>query len=127
MKPQSQTMVATFARFLTPLMALFGAVLAFTTAPGGGVGFTAGLAVGLVLALHALTFGAAAARAALPSSLARGVLALGVVVACAGAGLPGLAFAGQLIEGGVFAAMIGAMALLLQVTFGRAPTLRDAE
>lgn len=127
MKPQSQTMVATFARFLTPLMALFGAALAFTTAPGGGVGFTAGLAVGLALALHALTFGATAARAALPSSLARVVLALGVVVACAGAGLPRLALAGQLIEGGVFAAMIGAMALLLQVTFGRAPTLRDAE
>ncbi len=127
MKLGTHAIVAAAARFFTPLMALFALALFSGASSGGGVGFVAGLAFGLVLMLHALTFGAAAARAAYPTPLARLTLALGVVAACVGAGVPGFAYAGQAIEAGAFAATIGACALLLQVLFGRAPTLRDGE
>lgn len=127
MKVGSQVIVAAAARLFTPLLALFAFVVLATAAPGAGVGFVAGLAFGLALMLHALTFGAAAARAAFPPFSARLALAFGIVAACAGAGLPGLAWAPQLIEAGAFVALVGAAASMLQVLFGRVPTLRDAE
>ena len=127
MKLGTHVIVAAAARFFAPLMALFALALLAGAPPGGGVGFVAGLAFGLVLLLHALTFGAAAARDAYPTPLARLTLASGVVAACVGAGAPGFAYAGQVIEAGAFAATIAACALLLQVLFGRAPTLRDGE
>jgi type II secretory pathway pseudopilin PulG len=55
------------------------------------------------------------------------LLALGVVGVVAGAGLPGFAYAPQAIEASVFATTVASAALIIQVTFGRAPTLRDAE
>ena len=127
MRTGSHVIVAAAARFFTPLMALFAAVLLVGGAPGDSVGFVAGLAFALVLVLHALTFGAGAACAAFPAPLARLLLALGVGGACAGAGLPGLVFAREAIELGAFAATIAASALILHVLFGRAPTLRDTE
>ena len=123
----SHVIVAAAARFFTPLMALFAAVLLVSSAPGDGIGFVAGLAFGLVPLLHALTFGAAAARAAFPMPLARLVLALGVAAVCVGAGLPGFVFARETIEAGAFAATVACGAMILHVLFGRAPTLRDAE
>ena len=94
---------------------------------GGGVGFVAGVAFGLLLMLHALTFGAVAARSAFPTILARLSLAIGIGGICAGAGLPGWAYAAQLIEAAAFLCTVAAAALVLQVVFGRAPTLRDGE
>lgn len=120
-------MIAAAARFFTPLMALFALALLATRAPGNGVGFVAGLAFGMVLILHALTFGADAARTAFPTPVARLVLPLGVIAICAGAGLPGFAYAGQVIEAGGFAATAAAGAIVVQTLFGRATTLRDAE
>lgn len=123
----SNVIVAAAARLFTPLMALFAAALLVGGAPGDGVGFVAGLAFGLALMLHALTFGVAAARVALPTPLARLLLALGVVLACVGAGTPGFVFSPQFVEAGAFAATTAGAALSIQVLFGRAPTLRDAE
>ena len=127
MKANSDAIVVAAARFFTPLMALFALMLLAGRGAGGGVGFVAGMGFGLLLLLHALTFGAAAARSAFPPILARLVLALGVVGVCAGAGLPNWPFAPQLIEAGAFLSTIAAAALVLQVLFGRAPTLRDGE
>ena len=123
----SHVIVAAAARFFTPLMALFAAVLLVSGAPGDGVGFVAGLAFGLLLLLHALTFGAGAARMAFPTPMARLILALGIGAVCVGAGLPGFVFARETIEAGAFAATVASGAIVLQVLFGRAPTLRDAE
>lgn len=123
----AQVIIAAAARLFTPLMALFAFALLATRAPGNGVGFVAGLTFGLVLMLHALTFGADAARAAFPAPAARLGLALGVFALCAGAGLPGFAYAGQVIEAGAFAVTVAGGAISVQTVFGRAPTLRDAE
>ena len=86
MKANSDAIVVAAARFFTPLMALFALMLLAGRGAGGGVGFVAGMGFGLLLLLHALTFGAAAARSAFPPILARLVLALGVVGVCAGVG-----------------------------------------
>lgn len=123
----ANVIVAAAARFFTPLMALFTAALLAGGAAGDGTGFVAGLAFALLLLLHALTFGAAASRAALPTPVARLLLALGVVLVCAGAGLPGIVVSAQAIEAGAFVATAASAALVIQVLFGRAPTLRDAE
>ncbi|MBX3430730.1 MAG: hypothetical protein KF779_14195 [Hyphomonadaceae bacterium] len=127
MKPEWDAIVVAAARFFAPLMTLFALLLLGGRVAGSGVGFVGGLAFGLVLMLHALTFGAAVARAAFPAILARSVLALGIVSICAGAGLPGWTYAAQLIEAGAFLSTVGAAALILQVVFGRAPTLQDGE
>ena len=117
MKAGSDAIVVAAARFFAPLMALFALTLLTGRVAGSGVGFVAGMAFGLLLMLHALTFGA----------VARLVLAIGVGGICAGAGLPGWAYAAQLIEAGAFLSTVAAAALVLQVVFGRAPTLRDGE
>lgn len=122
-----QIVIAAAARFFTPLMALFALALLATRAPGNGVGFVAGLAFGLVLILHALTFGADAARTAFPTPVARATLAFGLIAICVGAGLPGFAYAGQVIEAGGFTATVAGGAIVVQTLFGRATTLRDAE
>lgn len=127
MKAGSDAIVVAAARFFAPLMALFALTLLTGRVAGSGVGFVAGMAFGLLLMLHALTFGAVAARSAFPTILARLVLAIGVGGICAGAGLPGWAYAAQLIEAGAFLSTVAAAALVLQVVFGRAPTLRDGE
>lgn len=127
MKAGSDAIVVAAARFFAPLMALFALALLTGRVAGGGVGFVAGMGFGLLLMLHALTFGAVAARSAFPTILARLALAIGIGGICAGAGLPRLAYATQLIEAGGFLCTIAASAFVLQVVFGRAPTLRDGE
>lgn len=127
MRAETDAIVVVAARFFAPLMALFALALLTGRIAGSGVGFVAGLAFGLVLMLHALTFGAAALRSAFPTILARLALALGIGGVCAGAGLPGWAYAPHLIEAGAFLGSVAAGALVLQVVFGRAPTLRDGE
>lgn len=127
MKATSDVIVVAAARFFAPLTALFALMLLAGRGAGSGVGFVAGLGFGLVLMLHALTFGSAAARGAFPTIAARLALAAGVGAVCAGAGLPAWSFAGQLIEAGAFLSTVAAAALILHVIFGRAPTLRDGE
>lgn len=127
MKPGSDAIVVAAARFFAPLMALFALTLLTGRLAGDGVGFVAGMAFGLLLMLHALTFGAVAARSAFPTMPARLVLAIGIGGICAGAGLPGWIYAAQLIEAGAFLCTVAAAALVLQVVFGRASTLRDGE
>lgn len=126
MKLGAHVVVAATARTYAPLMALFAFALLCTQPAGAGVGFAAGLGFALLLMLHALTFGAAAARRAFPSVLARLAVGLGVCGVCAGVGLPRFAYAPQLVEGALFLATTGALALVVQVVFGRVPTLRDA-
>lgn len=127
MKGPVQVVVAAAAQFFTPLMALFAFALLATRAPGEGVGFVAGLAFGLLQMLHALVFGADAARGAFPVPFARLLLALGVIAVCVGAGVPGFVFAAQVIEAGAFAVMVAGASFIVLILFGRAPTLRDAE
>jgi multicomponent Na+:H+ antiporter subunit B len=127
MKVGGHIVLAAAARFYTPLIVLFSALVLFGAAPGSGVGFVAGLAFGLALVLHALVFGAPAARAALPAPVARLMLALGVATAIAVAGLQGFAYAPQFGEAGLFVATAAASAIVVQVVFGRAPTLRDED
>lgn len=127
MRTGAPVVAAAAARFYAPLILLFAALVLIGATPGGGVGFVAGLAFGLALMLHALMFGVAAARTAFPTMLARLMLALGTATVLASAGLPGLASAPQAIEAGLFAATVGATAVVIQVVFGRAPTLRDED
>lgn len=123
MNPGAHIIIAAAARFFIPLTALFALLLLASNDAGGGVGLAAGLAFALVLALHALVFGAAEARAAAPPWLARLVLGAGVAMALVCAGLPALRLSAQLIEAGLFAATTAAAALTIQALFGRAPTL----
>jgi multicomponent Na+:H+ antiporter subunit B len=127
MKPGGHIVVAAAARFYTPLIVLFAALVLFGSAPGAGVGFVAGLAFGLALVLHALVFGAPAARAALPARVARLMLGIGAGTAIVGAGLHGFVYAAQLGEVALFVATVAASAIVVQVVFGRAPTLRDED
>lgn len=127
MKPGANIALGPAARLYVPLILLFALSLLAARAPGAGIGFVAGLAAGLGLVVHALVFGAGAARRALPPTLMRLALVLGLMAAAAGAGAPNLRFAAQVLEGGLFAATFAGSALVLAVVVGRAPTLRDEE
>lgn len=123
----AHAIIAASARTVTPLAALFAFSLLAVGGPGDGVGFRAGLAFALVVAIHLLVFGARASRKALPLAALRLMLALGVV-AVAGAQAAGYwSFAPQLAEAGLFFATAATVALVLGVVVGRAPTLRDQE
>ncbi|MEJ0060492.1 MAG: MnhB domain-containing protein [Terricaulis sp.] len=115
------------AKLHTPLILLFAFSLLAMRAPGAGIGFVAGLALALALVLHVIVFGAAAARAAFPAPLARALLGLGVIGALIGAGAPNLQHAPQIAEAGLFLATVSALALVIDVLAGRAPTLRDED
>jgi len=127
MKPGAHAVLAAAARAYAPLIALFAFALLATRPAGTGIGFLAGLAFALVIVLHALVFGAGAARRAFPPWACRLALASGLGLALLGAGAARLAFAPQLIEAGAFAATAAAAALITAALFRRAPTLRDGE
>jgi len=116
--------LAAAARFYTPLIILFALSLLIVRPAGSGIGFVAGAAFVLALIVHALAFGAEAARAASPPLLTRLIAALGLGIAAAGATMP-LLFARELAEAGVFLATAAGGALVVTVLFGRAPTMRD--
>lgn len=113
------------SRFYVPLIALFALSLMAARAPGVGVGFVAGLALAVTLAVHVLIAGAGAARRAAPPALARALLCAGLAAVAVGAGAPRLIIAPQLLEGGLFVVTVSAAALFLTVLIGRAPTLRE--
>jgi hypothetical protein len=75
--------------------------------------------------VHALVFGAGAARAAAPPLLIRLIVALGLAGAVLGATGPRVMFARELVEAGVFVITAGGGGLVVTVLFGRAPTMRD--
>jgi len=125
MKAGAHILVVAAARFYAPLIALFAVALLLARPAGVGVGMSAGLVLGLAFALHLLVFGAAAAQRAFPPSLARLLLALGLLATLAGAALGRAMLAAPLIEAGLFAATASAIALILVVLAGRAPTLRN--
>lgn len=127
MKAGGHIVLSNAARLYAPLVALFALTLVVARAPGEGAGFLSGLMFALAFVLHALIFGAAAARGAFPPFAARLLIALGIGCAAAGAGLPGWTYAALAIEAGAFAATVGAAALVVIVLFGRVPTLRDAD
>lgn len=115
------------ARLYTPLVLLFALSLFVARPAGGGVGFIAGLAFALALVLHALVFGAAAARQAIPSVIARAMFALGLIAVIAAVGAPGLPFASRIVEAGLFLITAGGAALVIVALAARAPTLRHEE
>ncbi len=115
------------ARWFIPISAVFALVLLANGAPGDGVGMRAGLAFSLAMAVHALVFGVAAANSALPAVAARWLLALGVGAVSFAAASPDSRLRGQIMEAGLFVAVIAATALVLTILIGRAPTLRDGE
>ena len=121
----NQTVLAAAARFYTPLIVLFALTLLVVRPAGAGVGLLAGFAFVLALIVHALVFGASAARAAAPAFLMRLLMALGLAAATFGATVPRVLFARELIEAGLFAVTSAGGALVITVLFGRAPTMRD--
>jgi multisubunit Na+/H+ antiporter MnhB subunit len=127
MKPVSHHVPVAAAHLYLPLMALFALSLFVTRAPGGGVGLLAGILFALAFGLHALVFGARAARLAFPPFGARLGLAIGLLVGLTGAAAPSLAIAVQLAELGLFLTTASGAALTLTVLMGRAPTLNDED
>lgn len=127
MKPGSHLVLAAAARRYLPLMALLALSLFVTRAPGSAVGLLAGMVFALALGLHALVFGAHAARAAFPPLAARVGLASGLLAALGSVFAPSLDGAGQLSELGLFVATASGAALTLTVLMGRAPTLNDED
>lgn len=125
MKDGAHTVLATAARFYAPLIVLFALSLLIVRPAGAGVGLVAGLGFVLVLMLHALVFGAGAARAAAHPFLMRTLLALGLALVVFGATVPRLIFGRELIEAGLFAVTAAGGALVGMALFGRAPTMRD--
>lgn len=114
-------------RFYAPLLVLFAFSLLAAWPVNSGVGFVAGLAFALLLTLHVLVFGAEAIRSAFPPFMARAAVSAGVIVTVLATALPGWRESGKAIEAGLFLATTGAMALILIVLAGRAPTLRDED
>ncbi len=127
MKPGNHIVLAAAARLYLPIMALFALSLFATRTAGSGVGLLAGLVFALAFGLHALVFGASAARMAFPPLAARAGLAIGLLAGLVTAIVPSRAVAAQLAELGLFAATASGAALMLIVLMGRAPTLRDED
>ena len=127
MKTGAHIVLAAATRFYAPIIILAALLLVMLRLPGEGVGFVAGIILGVALALHMLVFGGAAARTAFPPYLARLLVAGGLALTALSAAAPGLAMAPQLREAGVFIATASAIALVLAVLIARAPTLRDED
>lgn len=115
--------LASAARAFAPVIVLLALSLFVARAPGAGVGLAAGIVFGLAAMLHALTFGANAARVALPPPIMRACLALGAIIAVLAPLSGGQAV--RVAEGAVFVASAAALVLVTQACFGRASTLRD--
>lgn len=113
-------------RWTTPLAALFAFMQLANWPAGAGVGFVAGLAMMMPIALNALLFGVHAMVAAAPAAMLRATLALGLIAAFVGAGLSGAGWSAQLVEAGAFAATTSGATLILLAVMGRAGALREA-
>lgn len=127
MKPSAHLVLTAALRFYAPLLVLFTLSVLLTWPANSGAGFVAGAAFGLLLVLHVLLFGADALERAFPAGLARLLCAAGVIIAFVAAALPRATGAAQAMEAGLCLTTIGALALILAVLTGRAPTLRDED
>lgn len=128
----TSVILQTAARGLQPLLLLFSLFLLFRGHHEPGGGFSGGLVAGSAVTLHAIAFGAKAARRALPveprTLVGAGlVLALGTAVAPLLAGLPLLTGAWTTLAGielgtpllfdaGVYVVVLGA-SLTVVLTF----------
>lgn len=127
MRPAGQILVAAAARLYAPVLAVFALVVLIGKPAGAGFGFVAGLLFALGPLLHALAFGAEAARRAFPPYLARVLMVVGLLVALASLTSASGAFGDMLGEAGVFLATASAALIVSTVLIGRAPTLLDAD
>lgn len=127
MTPVVQILVAAAVRFYAPVLVVFSLSLLLAAQPGSGQSFVGGLLFTLAPALHALAFGAAAARRAFPPTAARVLLAGGVLAVLAGQTIAADPVRAYLTEAGVFAATAASAVLIVAVLAGRAPTLADAD
>lgn len=127
MRDAAHLVLGSALRFYAPLLVLFAFSLLAAWPVNSGVGFVAGLAFALLLSLNVLVFGAEAIRATFSPPMARAAISAGVTVAVLATALPGWRDSGKAIEGGLFLATAGAMALILIVLAGRAATLRDED
>ncbi|MES1156201.1 MAG: MnhB domain-containing protein [Alphaproteobacteria bacterium] len=123
MRAASFAVLRAAGRFYVPLIIVFALSLLATRGAGGGVGLIAGLVLALALALHALVFGADAARAASPGPALRTLLGVGLVAVLAGVGAPRLPFAAQVVEAGLFLLTTATLSLFITALAGRAPTI----
>jgi len=114
-------------RLYAPLIVLLALTMLVLRAPGGGVGFVAGIVFAMALAAHALVFGAVEARKAFPPFAARAILAVGLLVVVAGEFGVGGAMAGRIGEAGLLLVTVAGLHLVFTVLFGRIPTLRDGD
>lgn len=114
------------ARWLTPLGALFAFTLLANWPAGAGVGFVAGLALALPIAMNALIFGVRSVLKSVPPFALRAALTLAVMLAFAGVGIPTFPWSALLVELGAFVATASGVSLVSLAIMGRAGALRDA-
>lgn len=126
MRPSHLSLLAA-VRLYAPLIVLLALTMLVLRAPGGGVGFVAGIVIAMALVAHALVFGAAEARRSFPPFAARLVLAGGLIAVVASTLGAGGAFAARIGEAGSLLVTIAGLHLVFTVLFGRAPTLRDGD
>lgn len=126
MSPKENVILVVASRWMTPLSALFAFMQLASWPAGLGVGFVAGLAMVIPIALNALLFGVQSIVAVMPAVITRAALALGLIAVFVGIGLPGASWSAQLIEAGAFAATASGSTLTLLALMGRAGVLREA-
>ena len=114
------------ARWLTPLAALFSFTLLANWPAGAGVGFVAGIAMALPIAMNALIFGVRSVLTSAPPFALRAALTLAVVLAFVGVGLPSFRWSAQCVELGAFVATASGVSLVSLAIMGRAGSLRDS-
>ena len=122
--PRVDAAAGAIARLCGPLLVALGASLLMVSPPGQGVGFIAGLCVGLGVVVHALAFGVAATRALFAPLALRIALALGFLLFSL-APLVSPAWGLRVQEAAGFVATSACLALATLTLFGRVPTLRD--
>lgn len=127
MKPVAHIGLHLAARTYTPLLALFGAVLAATSPAGSGIGLTAGAVFAALHVLHVIVYGAGASRIAAPPMLLRCLVVLGLLACLAAIGAPGWRLAQQMGEVGLFLISGAGFALVVNVLVARAPSLREED
>ncbi len=113
------------SKALAPILALLAFGVAASGAPGAGVAGGAMLSLGL--ALHALIFGADAARRAVPPFAWRLIVLFAALAAALAVCAPGWRYAPNLLEAAACAAIAAGVALALMALAARAPTLRDED
>jgi multisubunit Na+/H+ antiporter MnhB subunit len=125
MKTGGRANLAAAAQVFAPFLVLIAAAALVASAPGAGIGFVAGLIVALAAVLHALVFGAQAARRAAPPAMLRLALVFGVLAALAGLALQGNDLAHSISEAGLFLATAAGAMLAINTLIGRASALDE--